>query len=611
MPAWWSFLSLLNLQAAEPFWHCHSYHPLKYIDHIDSLGRLAYLITKKIIHTNIPLCDIVPHLSVRVALKIARLHHLQIGSHVPKSENCRIFEGHNCIYCNVYSTVFAVVDSKTTRPKVQKNEKRSENGVTSCAINMKHEVVNLKSESEKRIDINVSRQNIVGNKKDLESGAVSHQNVDRSHRSKKDSDESHQNGARSKKELIDSDVSHQNVDRSKKKLDSDASNQNVARSKKKLDSDVSNQNVARSKKKLDSGASHRDVVFSKLPDTTPFPPTPIDNELSRRIINDFCVDSSPSAIEEAGCAVCSQLVSISQLTRLKGVKNMLHVLHVTSITRIERSDTKQYEGPVLDYACNQICNDCRQQVRNGKIPCYALANGLWLGAVPDVLSSLTYIERLLIAHVQVNSCFIRVASSGLRKMASHVVAFESPVPKLYQSLPPPVEDLDEVLAILFTGPCKPSEKEFNRTPLLVRRKKVANALEWLKLNHVDYADLDISFEELNRYLEHEPPVSIHYQHSLTNKVEEGTSVFDDAPDDGIEQGDCPFVVHGLTGDQLTTKSASALKGIALRHWNSRGAALAISHDALPQSMYNNPSLYSVSTNIPLVISVWFGRYWLD
>ena len=230
-------------------------------------------------------------------------------------------------------------------------------------------------------------------------------------------------------------------------------------------------------------------------------------------------------------------------------------------------------------------------MRNGKVPHYALANGLWLGAVPNVLSSLSYIERLLVARVRVNSCFIRVASSGLRKMASHVIAFESPVPKLYQSLPPPVEDLDEVLAILFTGPCKPSEKEFERTPLLVRRKKVADALEWLKLNHIDYADLDISYEELNRYPEHVPPVSLHYQHSLTNKVEEGTSVFDDAPDDGVEEGDCPFVVHGLTGDQLTTKSTSALKGIALRHWNNHGAALGISHDASPQSIYNNPSLY--------------------
>ena len=86
-------------------------------------------------------------------------------------------------------------------------------------------------------------------------------------------------------------------------------------------------------------------------------------------------------------------------------------------------------------------------------------------------------------------------------MASHVIAFESPVPKIYHRLPPPVEHLDEVLAILFTGPCKPTEEEYKRTPLLVRRARVADALEWLKLNHVDYADLEIAYDELEKYPE--------------------------------------------------------------------------------------------------------------
>jgi hypothetical protein len=125
----------------------------KFVDHVDSLGQLAYPIAQNFIHTNIPLCDIVPHLSVRVALKIARLHRLQIGSHVPKLEICRIFEGHNCIYssCNVYSTVFSVVDSKLTRRRIHKAEILSENRVTSDVINMKHKGDgNLKSTGKKK-----------------------------------------------------------------------------------------------------------------------------------------------------------------------------------------------------------------------------------------------------------------------------------------------------------------------------------------------------------------------------------------------------------------------------------------------------------------------------
>ena len=53
--------------------------------------------------------------------------------------------------------------------------------------------------------------------------------------------------------------------------------------------------------------------------------------------------------------------------------------------------------------------------------------------VPEELSCLRYIEKLLVQHVCVNGCFIHVASSGMKKMVAHAVAFESPVAKLYHS----------------------------------------------------------------------------------------------------------------------------------------------------------------------------------
>ena len=108
--------------------------------------------------------------------------------------------------------------------------------------------------------------------------------------------------------------------------------------------------------------------------------------------------------------------------------------------------------------------------------------------------------------------------------------------------------MDEVLAILFTGPCKPTQEDLNHTPFLVRRNYVANALRWLKLNHIDYADIKISIDNLNKYSEDFPPVSIEYREATSNKVAEGTSVFDNDIDDGAEEGDCPFSVHGVIGD---------------------------------------------------------------
>jgi len=98
----------------------------------------------------------------------------------------------------------------------------------------------------------------------------------------------------------------------------------------------------------------------------------------------------------------------------------------------------------------------------------------------------------------------------MHKMIANAVMFEHPMQKIYSVLPPPIEEMDEVLAFIFTGPCQPTEDDFRRIPLLVRRNKVAKALEWLKLNHRDYADLEISYKNLESYPEDSPPVVINY-----------------------------------------------------------------------------------------------------
>jgi len=93
-------------------------------------------------------------------------------------------------------------------------------------------------------------------------------------------------------------------------------------------------------------------------------------------------------------------------------------------------------------------------------------------------------------------------------MKANVVAFESPIPKIYEILPPPWEDLGNVLAILFTGPCKLSEVDLTQIPFLVHCNHVMCALHWLKANHCDYANIEISTQNLESYSETELPVSI-------------------------------------------------------------------------------------------------------
>ena len=339
----------------------------------------------------------------------------------------------------------------------------------------------------------------------------------------------------------------------------------------------------------DGGATEQESVPNHL-----YPPPPLSSDLAHTVIRDFCDESQPSRFEEAGCAVCGQLTPTSSLSPLKSIKGMLGILESPGVTRVERKSStdaiREFKGPVLDYSCNKICAMCRVSIRKGNVPVNALARGLWIGKVPPELSELRFIEKLLIARLRHNCCFVRVAS-GMRKMTSHVVAFQSPTPKLYQALPPPLEDLDEVLAILFTGPTKPTQKDFERTPLLVRRNAVARALEWLKLNHSDYSDLEISYTNLAQYPEDDPPVSVEYKPSTMNKFPENTSSFDDEAEDGTEHGDCPFVVHGLTGESLDTMTSNRLKAIALTHLNKGQKMLAVGHSSKLESIYNNPQYF--------------------
>jgi hypothetical protein len=328
--------------------------------------------------------------------------------------------------------------------------------------------------------------------------------------------------------------------------------------------------------------------------THEFPPAPADYSVTHAILSNICSKMKPLNLEEAGCAVCGELKPVGMLSRLKGIKNLLSVIEAQGVTRIERKSMacpiKEYSGPVLDHSCSQVCDGCRRDIRKGKVPRLALANNLWIGKVPDVLKNLRYVEKILVARVRHTCAYVKVAS-GMRKMKANVVAFESPTPKIYTVLPPPRDDIDDVLAILFTGPSKPTPADFARTPFLVRRNAVINALNWLKLNHADYADIEVSETNMKQYQEDMPPVSVEYRESSSNKVPEGTSVFDQTEEEGTEQGDCAFTVHGLTGELLQTMSPNALKALALRHLNSSGKMLAVGHSDKPQSMWNNPQLY--------------------
>jgi len=194
-----------------------------------------------------------------------------------------------------------------------------------------------------------------------------------------------------------------------------------------------------------------------------FPPTPPSAKLCQTIVSDFCADISPNIFEEAGCAVCGKLTPICEIEELTEVEN-ISLLKVDGVTRRARSQSsdpvKELKGPILAPGCSKVCSICIESLENKKIPTMALANGLWVRQIPDELRDyLTYAEQLLIARVHHNRCILKV-SSGMFKIHANAISFSNPVPKIYDILPPPIKEMDEVLAFIYTGLCKPTKADF-------------------------------------------------------------------------------------------------------------------------------------------------------
>ena len=337
------------------------------------------------------------------------------------------------------------------------------------------------------------------------------------------------------------------------------------------------------------------LLYPDLEDKNKFPPSPLEQIIEHAIVKAWCKNMSPKNFEEVGCAVCGELSLRSKSVLLKNASIDLNILQChQNITRKERKTENDLvnclKGPVMEHSLQHMCARCFKSLTAGKVPKFSLANGMWLGQVPSELANLTFAEQLLLARVRHNRCLVRV-SSGWHKMTANAISFANPTPIVYDVLPPSKDELDEILAFIYTGPCKPTPKDFERTPLLVRRNKVGNALEWLKLNHCDYYDLEISQRNLDSYPEGGPPVIVEYLSSIHNKALEATSVYDNEEEAGTSSGPCPFAVHGITGEEYSTKTLKALKAIAVGHLMKDGKILAVGHARQPESLYNNPQLY--------------------
>ncbi|KAJ7102046.1 hypothetical protein C8R44DRAFT_641194 [Mycena epipterygia] len=170
-------------------------------------------------------------------------------------------------------------------------------------------------------------------------------------------------------------------------------------------------------------------------------------------------------------------------------------------------------------------------------------------------------------------------------MSANLIMFSQPVLSIVNRLPPARNKMNQILVFVFMSPSAPTQEDFERTPMLVRKEKVIAALEWLKLNHEGHKDLEISRENLTTYSDRDIPV-------VHDSAPAGTTAVHKMPQEhGTKSGRCSFAVHGLTGAEYATATMKTTKAVALQHLTHKGRILGIGRSEQPMSMYDDVNTY--------------------
>ncbi|KAG8699237.1 hypothetical protein FRC09_006742, partial [Ceratobasidium sp. 395] len=155
-----------------------------------------------------------------------------------------------------------------------------------------------------------------------------------------------------------------------------------------------------------------------------------------------------------------------------------------------------------------FCLECLSALEADKQPALSLANGMWVGAIPDALQGLTIPEQMLLAVLHPRICIIKLfprdpssfsldPSTLQHGLMGNVTTFEQNLPEVVKMLegkllPRPTSILASTIAVTYIGPGK-LPKAWLKQTFRVRRPKVLAAFNCLKYEtkHPAFQDLEL------------------------------------------------------------------------------------------------------------------------
>ncbi|CAF1357835.1 unnamed protein product [Rotaria sordida] len=138
---------------------------------------------------------------------------------------------------------------------------------------------------------------------------------------------------------------------------------------------------------------------------------------------------------------------------------------------------------------------------------------MWLGDAFSKLQGLIIPEEQLISLYRHNSCTIKLHSPfhsttiAQTALKGNYITFLQNVPNIVNSLLLTLDDLCDTLKVIFVGAHPPERIQLKKV-LTARKKKIIEALRWLKKHNVLYQNVDINLKDIAQLTEDDVPECI-------------------------------------------------------------------------------------------------------
>ncbi|CAF4116453.1 unnamed protein product [Rotaria sordida] len=390
---------------------------------------------------------------------------------------------------------------------------------------------------------------------------------------------------------------------------------------------------------LDNSSTNENIIKKKNDSNYSSWPESIPRELKEARLQQFLQHMSMSVPAEATCAICNVRTPMQQSKKvpLSKIPN-IHLLKVSDelknlitngpsslsqhldVPSTFDSSSFHYDNGVILYTnglfqqnkvnmCT-LCQKCHSSLSKKQIPKFSAANNMWLGDVPSELQGLTIPEEKLISLYRHNSCIIKLHSpfhsttTAQTALKGNCITFLQDVPNIVNSLPLTLDDLCDTLKVIFVGAHPPERIQLKKV-LTVRKKKIIEALHWLKKHTVLYQNVDINLKNIAQLPEDDVPECI--MTTMEQKIgdeeikSERIGYIPDPLSDPIERTSTDSIpitnsgvldVNGssVSSDEITNYLLQKIKNDGAKEQMDTENVYLIPHSSKPVNEYFNPKL---------------------